>query len=106
MGVVTFLRSQKQEHAQMLTHNHGLNAEIISSYAYACVGHVYVNTPPAGTAFKCQTFNLFHLTLGDIKACQSLRAEPARQNRWKNMKTCPRKRNKMPSNRLKSHAER
>lgn len=40
-------------------------------------GHVYV-TDPAGTVFKCQTFNLFSLTLGDIKACQSVSAEHRR----------------------------
>lgn len=37
-----------------------------------CAHHVYVNINPAGTVFKCQTFNLLNLTLGDVQACQLL----------------------------------
>lgn len=36
---------------------------------FVCARSVYVNINPAGTMFKCQTFNLLNLTLGGIQAC-------------------------------------
>lgn len=44
-------------------------------FTSACVHapcHVYVNINSAGSAFKCQTFNLLDLTWGGVQACQSL----------------------------------
>lgn len=92
--LVTFLRSQNQTHTCLHTITDCMSKSFLSACVCAClcvcIGHVYVYADPAGTVFKCQTFNLFSLTSGDIKACQSVR-----QSRRQSMKTCPRKRSKM-----------
>lgn len=55
--------------------------------AYMCVTvcingrrHVHVNISPAGTVFKCQTFNLLNLTWGGVQARQSLSTKCRRQD--------------------------
>lgn len=72
------LRSQTYRHSRILTH-------VISHNMQKCLHvrhHVYVNINPAGTVFKCQTFNLLNLTRGGVQACQSP-ATTCRETRYR-----------------------
>lgn len=80
-GWAICLRSQTHGHAWMLTHiiTHNMQKCLLPASVsvrvcgcvFVCARHVYLNINPAGTTFKCQTFNLLNLTLGDIQAWQS-----------------------------------
>lgn len=59
----------------MLTHVIRQTACRISCFVrFVRLHDVFVNIDPAGTVFKCQTFNLLNLILGGIQACQSMTA--------------------------------
>lgn len=74
-------------------HDHTHNMPKSQLPACECVRrqqHVDADVNPAGTVFKCQTFDLLNLTRGGIQACQTL-TNTCREIRYRHVKKKKRK---------------